>query len=258
MSSLHIDAPRVIDNLVGALADEFSATGFTQGVIGLSGGADSALSAALAARALGPENVLAILMPYRTSSEASVTDALAVVEATGIRQVRQEITPQIDAYFANHEDADAIRRGNKMARERMSILFDHAKRENALVIGTSNRSEILLGYATMFGDNACSTNPIGSLYKTQVWALGRAIGLPDSVIDKAPSADLWAGQTDEEELGFSYASVDPLLVAMFDEGLSREDLIGRGFDADMVDRVRSLHNGTAFKRRLPRLLDWRD
>lgn len=254
MSALDIDATRVIDTLIGSLADAFSSAGFTTGVVGLSGGADSALSAALAARALGPESVLAILMPYRSSSEASVTDAMAVVEVTGVRHVRQEITPQIDTYFADHEDADAMRRGNKMARERMSILFDHARRDGALVIGTSNRSEILLGYATMFGDNACSVNPIGSLYKTQVWALGREMGLPESVLTKAPSADLWAGQTDEDELGFSYESVDPLLVAMFDENLDRDALVSRGFDAAMVDRVTALHEATAFKRRLPTIL----
>jgi NAD+ synthase len=254
MGSLDIDAPATVDRLVKALADSFSSAGFENGVVGLSGGADSALSAALAARALGPENVLAILMPYAKSSEASVTDAMAVVEATGVRHVLQEITPQIDAYFANHEDADDMRRGNKMARERMSILFDYAKRENALVIGTSNRSEILLGYATMFGDNACSVNPIGSLYKTQVWALGRETGLPESVLTKAPSADLWAGQTDEDELGFSYETVDPLLVAMFDENLDRDALVARGFDAAMIDRVRALHEATAFKRRLPTIL----
>jgi NAD+ synthase len=255
VNPLEIDVQKTIDSLVAALRAEFEAAGFSRGVLGLSGGADSAVSAGLAARALGPSNVTAVLMPYRTSSEASVVDANAVVEVTGVNRVMSEITPQIDAYFARHEDATPLRRGNKMARERMSILFDQAARLGALVVGTSNRSEILLGYATTFGDNACSVNPIGSLYKTQVWAVGRELGLPDSVLRKPPSADLWEGQTDADELGFTYEAVDPLLVAMFDEGLARDALIERGFDAAMVDRARALHDATGYKRRLPVILD---
>ena len=254
MSSLSIYAPKTVRTLVTALRAEFAAAGFSHAVLGLSGGADSAVSAALAARALGTSSVTAILMPYRTSSAESITDANAVVEATGVNRLVCEITPQIDAYFAAHEDADAMRRGNKMARERMSILFDHAKLLSALVVGTSNRSEILLGYATIFGDSACSVNPIGSLYKSQVWAVASELDLPERVVAKAPSADLWEGQTDADELGFTYEAVDPLLVAMFDEKLDRDALLSRGFDAAMVDRVREFHDGTAFKRRLPKIL----
>ena len=254
MSSLDIDVPAVIDSLTTGLREEFAATGLTHGVLGLSGGADSAVSAGLAARALGPKNVTAILMPYRTSSAASIEDADAVVSTTGVNRLVEEITPQVDAYFEGHPGADPMRRGNKMARERMSILFDHAKRLDALVVGTSNRSEILLGYATVFGDNACSLNPIGALYKTQIWAVARGLDLPDAVITKAPSADLWEGQTDADELGFTYEAVDPLLVAMFDECLERDALLDRGFDPAMVDRVRSLNDKTAFKRRLPKIL----
>jgi len=254
LTALSIDVPKVVDSLVTALREAFSDAGFSHGVLGLSGGADSAVSAGLAARALGPANVTAILMPYRTSSAASLEDADAVVEVTGVNRLVREITPQIDAYFANHEDATPLRRGNKMARERMSILFDHAARLGALVVGTSNRSEILLGYATIFGDSACSLNPIGSLYKTQVWAVGHELGLPDAVLSKAPSADLWEGQTDADELGFTYEAVDPLLVAMFDEGRDRDALIERGFDAATVDRARTLHDATAYKRRPPVIL----
>jgi NAD+ synthase len=255
MASLEFDVEGTVGALVEALAATFEEAGFERGILGLSGGVDSAVSAALAARALGPANVTGILMPYRTSSEESLSDARAVVAATGVNSIVEEITPQIDAYFRAHEDADAMRRGNKMARERMSILFDHAKRLGALVVGTSNRSEILLGYATMYGDNACSVNPVGSLYKTQIFAVARFLGLPESVITKAPSADLWPGQTDADELGFSYETVDPLLVAMFDDGLDDDALTRAGFDPALADRVRTLHDATDFKRRLPRILE---
>ncbi len=237
--------------LVKFLADEVGKTGCEKVVVGLSGGVDSALSAALAARALGPTNVLGVLMPYKLSSEESLSDAKALAEATGIETLIVEISEQIDAYFAHFPEADVMRRGNKMARERMTILYDHSARQGGLVLGTSNKTELLLGYGTLHGDMASAINPIGDLYKTQVWALSRALEVPDSIIDKAPSADLTPGQTDEDDLGFSYAEVDRLLYAMVDQRYGRAELLQAGFAEDFIDQVARRVQRSQFKRRLP-------
>ena len=223
--------------LVKFLADEVGKTGCEKVVVGLSGGVDSALSAALAARALGPTNVFGVLMPYKLSSEESLSDAKALAEVTGIETLVVDISEQIDAYFAHFPEADVMRRGNKMARERMTILYDHSARQGGLVLGTSNKTELLLGYGTLHGDMASAINPIGDLYKTQVWALSRALGVPGSIIDKAPSADLTPGQTDEDDLGFSYAEVDRLLYAMVDQRYGRAELLQAGFAEDFIDQV---------------------
>lgn len=237
--------------LVQFIRNEVHRTGLTRGVLGLSGGLDSSLVAALAAEALGPEQVLAIAMPYRTSSPESLAHAQLMVEHTGIRFERVEITPMIDAYFAGEPEASSLRRGNKMARERMSILYDRSAAEGALVLGTSNKSEIFLGYGTAYGDLASAINPIGDLFKTQVRGLSRFLGLPAAIVDKPPSADLWAGQSDEQELGFSYEQVDPLLYLMLDERLEREALLALGWEAAFVDRVTEMIRRSQFKRRLP-------
>ena len=237
--------------LVQFIRSEVRRTGLERGVLGLSGGLDSSLVAALAAEALGPERVLGLAMPYRSSSPESLAHARLIAEQTGIRFETREITPMVDAYFAAEDDASSLRRGNKMARERMSILYDRSASEGALVLGTSNKSEIFLGYGTAFGDLASAVNPIGDLYKTQVRALSRFLGLPAAIVDKAPSADLWAGQSDEQELGFSYAEVDPLLYAMLDERLDRDALLARGWEAAFVDRVTEMIRRSQFKRRLP-------
>ena len=236
--------------LVQFIRSEVRRTGLERGVLGLSGGLDSSLVAALAAEALGPERVLGLAMPYRSSSPESLAHARLIAEQTGIRFETREITPMVDAYFAAEDDASSLRRGNKMARERMSILYDRSASEGALVLGTSNKSEIFLGYGTAFGDLASAVNPIGDLYKTQVRALSRFLGLPAAIVDKAPSADLWAGQSDEQELGFSYAEVDPLLYAMLDERLDRDALLARGWEAAFVDRVTEMIRRSQFKRRL--------
>ena len=237
--------------LVKFLADEVGKTGCEKVVVGLSGGVDSALSAALAARALGPTNVLGVLMPYKLSSEESLSDAKALAEVTGIETLVVDISEQIDAYFAHFPEADVMRRGNKMARERMTILYDHSARQGGLVLGTSNKTELLLGYGTLHGDMASAINPIGDLYKTQVWALSRALEVPDSIIDKAPSADLTPGQTDEDDLGFSYAEVDRLLYAMVDQRYGRAELLQAGFAEDFIDQVARRVQRSQFKRRLP-------
>jgi NAD+ synthase len=248
---LALDAPLAVAVLTSFIRDAVETSGTRGVVVGLSGGVDSALSAALAARALGPERVHAFLLPYRTSSPESEGDARVVAGHLAIPRRVIDISPMVDAYFDSAEpDAPAGRRGNKMARERMTILFDQAKKLDALVLGTSNKTEILLGYSTVFGDNASSLNPLGDLYKTQVWRLSRHLGLPAEVIDKAPSADLWPGQTDEGELGFSYETADAVLFLLFDRGLRPEEVVARGYDERVVSRIVSLERRFRFKRRL--------
>jgi len=237
--------------LVSFIRDEVEKVGLCDVVLGLSGGVDSSVSAALAARALGGEHVLGVMMPYRSSSEASLADAKAVAAVTEIQTQIVEITPQIDAYFERIGEASDLRRGNKMARERMTILYDLSAVRLGLVLGTSNKTELLLGYGTLFGDLASAINPIGDLYKTQIWGLGRHLGLPEAVLRKAPSADLWAGQTDEGELGFSYLEVDRLLYWMVDERCSRRELEEMGFAAEFIDHVHARVQASQFKRRLP-------
>ena len=220
-------------------------------VLGLSGGVDSALAAALAARAIGTDRVHAYYLPYRTSDPQSAVDAAAVAAKFGLALTTIDITPQVDAYFDRVDrDADRVRRGNKMARERMSILFDQSKKLGALVTGTSNKSEILLGYSTIFGDNASSLNPIGDLYKQQVWQLARALGVPEQVVAKRPSADLWPGQTSEGELGFEYAMADEVLYLMFDQGMTADEVVDRGYPETVVARIVKLERANRFKRRL--------
>lgn len=237
--------------LTGFVGSEVRKVGVSRAVLGLSGGIDSAVSAAVAVRALGASNVLGVFMPYSSSSPESEADARAVASALGIELLVVDITPQVDAYFARFPDASRLRRGNKMARERMTILYDHSAARSALVIGTSNKTELLLGYGTLYGDMASALNPIGDLYKTQIWGFATHLGLPASVIDKAPTADLWSGQTDEHELGFSYHEVDRLLYRMIDERCSNDELVAMGFDAAFVERVSRMVRSSQFKRRLP-------
>lgn len=237
--------------LVAFVRDEVRKVGLERVVVGLSGGVDSSLAAFLAAEALGAENVLGVRMPYRTSSQDSLDDAAAVAKALGIPSLTVDISPQVDPYFAQFPDADKRRRGNKMARERMTILYDQSARWQALVLGTSNKTELLLGYGTLHGDMASAVNPLGDLYKTQVWALAAAVGVPESVVRKHPSADLFQGQTDEADLGFGYREVDELLYWMVDERYSTAELEAAGFAPDFIRRVSDLVRNSQFKRRLP-------
>ena len=237
--------------LTGFIRNEVHKTGMTRAVVGLSGGVDSAVSAMLAAAALEPKNVLAILMPYKSSHPDSQTHAEMIVQISGIESMFVDITPQIDAYFERFPDADARRRGNKMARERMTILYDHSARWSGLVLGTSNKTELLLGYGTLHGDMASAINPLGDLYKTQVWALAEAIGVPQIIVEKEPSADLWVGQTDEGELGFTYREVDRLLYLMVDQRYTKPELMAAGFPERFVDDVAQRIMFSQFKRRLP-------
>ena len=190
-------------------------------------------------------------MPYSTSSRDSLDDAAVVIAALGIQSLTVDITAQVDPYFERFPEADKRRRGNKMARERMTILYDQSARWQALVLGTSNKTELLLGYGTLHGDMASAVNPIGDLYKTQVWALAEAVGVPDSVVRKQPSADLFQGQTDEDDLGFRYRQVDELLYLMVDERYSTEELEAAGFEPAFIRRVSDMVRNSQFKRRLP-------
>ena len=251
MNSLSVNTDLLREMLVGFVREEIHKVGLRRAVLGLSGGIDSALVACLAAEALGPENVHAVIMPYRTSNPESEAHARLVGERLGIDCRMIEITPMVDAYFALFPDATPLRRGNKMARERMTVLFDHSASLSALVLGTSNKTELLLGYGTLYGDMASALNPIGDIYKSQVWQLSEALGVPREIIEKKPSADLWAGQTDEQELGFSYREVDELLYHMVDLRMSRTHLIANGFAEAFIDKIYAMVQNSHFKRRLP-------
>lgn len=220
-------------------------------VVGLSGGIDSAVAAGLAVRALGVDKVLGVMMPYATSSASSVNDAVAVAATLGVKTEKIEITPMVDAFPADLADDELIRRGNVMARCRMIVLYDISARDGSLVLGTGNRTESLLGYTTLFGDNACAMNPLGHLYKTEIRLLARHLGLPEVVLTKAPSADLWDGQADEDELGYSYAEVDRLLVHMIDQGLGPKQLETLGFGPGLIAEVTARVRAMAFKRTAP-------
>ncbi|HEX5148058.1 MAG TPA: NAD+ synthase [Candidatus Limnocylindrales bacterium] len=235
--------------------------GFERTVVGLSGGIDSALVAYLVAEAIGAERLHAVLMPYRASSPASRADAETVVAALGCSSEVVEITAMVDGYFgtgsepgaAGREgpDASALRRGNFAARMRMAVLYDRSVTFGGLVVGTGNKTESLIGYTTLFGDSACAFNPIGDLYKSQVRQLAVAIGVPDAIVRKAPSADLWPGQTDEGEGEFSYPALDRLLFWRIDKRRSVDEMIALGFDAATVDRVDRMVAGAEFKRQVP-------
>jgi NAD+ synthase len=225
--------------------------GFERLVLGLSGGIDSGLVAYLSAEAIGAEQLLCVLMPYRTSSDASRADAEEVVRRLGCPSELVDISPMVDGYFADDLDATPLRRGNFMARQRMAVLYDRSVTWGGLVVGTGNKTESLIGYTTLFGDSACAFNPIGDLYKSQVRQIAQEIGVPEQIIRKAPSADLWPGQTDESEAGFTYPVLDRLLFWRIDKRRSIEELEALGFDRALVERVDRMVAGAEFKRQVP-------
>lgn len=247
--TINTDLARKI--LTGFIQTEIHRAGFTRAVVGVSGGVDSSLSCYLATEALGHENVIAVRMPYKSSTPDTMKHAQAIIEALGVESVTIPITEMVDSLFERFPDSDKIRRGNVMARARMIILYDQSEVNKGLVVGTGNKTEILLGYTTLYGDAACAINPLGDLYKTQVRQMARAMGVPDEIIQKPPSADLWVGQTDEGELGFTYEEVDQLLYLLVDQRYSPEDCITAGFKEEFVrtvlERMRRYH----FKRILP-------
>jgi len=248
---LKLNTELVKELLVRFIRDETQSAGFQKGVIGVSGGVDSAVSAYLTVEALGKENTLGVILPYKTGSPQSVKDAQLVIERLGIRSELVDISEMVDAYCERWKVTDRVRRGNVMARVRMIVLYDVSARDQALVVGTSNKTELMVGYGTLYGDTACAINPLGDLYKTQVWQLARALGVPQSIIEKTPTADLWEGQTDEGELGLMYARLDSLLYHVVDERRTEQELISLGFEQELVDKVKGLIQKSQFKRRLP-------
>ncbi|MCI0182030.1 MAG: NAD+ synthase [Acidibacillus sp.] len=249
--SLEHHVADVIPILVEFLRQEVEKSGFGRVVFGLSGGIDSAVVAYLAVAAFGRDRVHPIIMPYKTSSKSSVADAKEVLAALDLPLTMVDISPQIDTYFGLQEDATALRKGNKMARERMSIIYDQSAKLKALPLGTSNKTELLLGYGTQFGDLASALNPIGDLYKTQIRRLARLLSVPLSIIEKPPSADLWEDQTDESDFGFTYEEADVMLHMLIDERLSPEEVIERGFEASVVESIMRRIRQNQFKRRMP-------
>jgi len=262
---LRIDTDVARRVIAGFIRGQLRQAGFERAVLGLSGGIDSALVAFLVAEAIGAERLLCLLMPYRTSSPDSRADAEEVVARLGCTSRVVDISPIVDGYFGTAADgaavpgaggvealaASALRRGNFMARARMTVLYDASVAWGGLVVGTGNKTESLIGYTTLFGDSACAFNPIGDLYKTQVRQLSLAVGVPDAILRKAPSADLWPGQTDEAEAGFTYHELDRLLFWMIDRRRSTTELEALGFDPATVARIERMVAGSEFKRQVP-------
>jgi len=247
--TINTDVARTI--LVGFIRSEVRRVGFSRAVVGLSGGLDSALSCALAAEALGAENVLAVRMPYKSSSPDSLQHAQLLIEQLEVPSETIEITAMVDPLIQNDPEMSRMRKGNIMARARMIVLYDRSEDFKGLVIGTSNKTEILLGYTTLFGDSASALNPLGDLYKTHVRQLARAMGIPSEIIEKPPSADLWVGQTDEQELGFAYEEADRLLYLLVDQRYSPQEAIEAGFEEKLVRGVVERVRRNQFKRMQP-------
>jgi NAD+ synthase len=243
-------AKRMITDFI---ADEVAKAGMRRAVIGLSGGVDSALSAYLSAEALGAENVLAVRMPYRTSSEDSLSDAEKTIEELGLANMTVPITGMADPLINQFPDMSNLRKGNIMARLRMTVLYDQSAAWGGLVMGTSNKTELLLGYSTLYGDSGVAMQPIGDLYKAQVRELSRALGVAKSILDKPPSADLWAGQTDEGELGFTYNDVDQVLYLLVDERFTVQEVVDEGFERKFVEDVWRRVKANHYKRTMPNI-----
>jgi len=250
-----IEPATTADLIVAFISSQMEQTGFSRIVVGLSGGVDSATVAFLAARAVGADNLLAVRMPYRSSSPASETDALRVVQALGCHTQRVEITPMVDPLLGLMGDAQGdaaqVRRGNVMARQRMIVLYDKSVEFDALVAGTSNKTEALLGYTTQYGDAASAFAPIGDLYKSQLRAVAEHLGVPAEVVAKPPSADLWPGQTDEDELGRTYDDLDRTLFALVDRRWTVERCVAAGLDRDLVEWVAARVARMEYKRQMP-------
>jgi len=248
---LTINTDSVIKILVGFIHSEITRAGFSRAVVNLSGGLDSTVACYLAAQAMGAENVLALMLPYKTSSPDALEHAEMVIETLGVRSLTIPITGMVDGLIGQFPDMDRVRQGNVMARVRMIVLYDQTASFKGLAVGTGNKTEVLLGYTTQYGDAACAINPLGDLYKTQLRQLARALGVPRVIIEKPPSADLWLGQTDEGELGFTYAEVDRLLYLLVDQRYSPEECVQAGFAESFVREVMERVRRNHFKRLMP-------
>lgn len=248
---LSLDVEIATSFLTNFIRDELSKAGYGRLIVGVSGGLDSAVVTFLSAKAIGKQNVLGVILPYKDSDPGNIEDAEDVISRTGVNKYVVDITAQIDPYFEKFPEADKNRRGNKMARERMSVLYDLSAAEKALVVGTSNKTEILLGYGTIFGDLACAIDPLGDLYKTQVRLLAKHLSVPEKILAKPPSADFYAGQSDEGELGFTYQDVDRLLYLLVDERYTPDQCEKEGFDKKLVKKVIDMIIKNQFKRSAP-------
>ena len=252
---LKIDVASVTAQMERFVHQEIQEAGLENAVVALSGGIDSAVICAVSALAIGPDNVLAVMLPYKSSSESSRSDARLMIERLGVRSAEVEITSMVDSFASMQPGVGALRMGNVMARCRMIVAYDFSAEIGALVVGTSNRTESLLGYGTLFGDAAWAINPIGRLYKTQIRQIAAELDIPDSILTKPPSADLWVGQSDEEDLGISYEDVDKILYLLQDEERPPEELKEMGLDAGVVDGVVARVAQNAFKGRLARVAE---
>jgi NAD+ synthase len=250
-NDLSVDTEKTKQILTDFIRGKVTRAGFSRAVVGLSGGIDSSLSGYLAAEALGPENLMAVRMPYKTSSAGSLEHAQLVIDKLGVKSLTVPITDMVDPLFERFPTADHIRRGNAMARARMIVLYDQSQAFEGLVVGTGNKTEFLLGYTTLYGDAACAFNPLGDLYKTQVRQLARVMGVPEVIINKPPSADLWVDQTDEDELGFTYDEVDQLLYLLVDKSYTPDECIDAGYGESFVKAVINLIRRNSFKRMVP-------
>lgn len=248
---VELDCKLIENVLVRFIADSIRKNGFENGIVGVSGGIDSAVVLALTCKALGPDHAYALLMPYKTSSPESLEHGRNLCESLGVRYEIIGITPMIDAYFSCCPSENPLAIGNKCARERMSILYDHSLRKKALVVGTSNKSEILIGYCTLYGDSAAAFLPIGDLYKTQIFQFARYLGIHKEIINKKPSADLWQNQTDEGEIGLTYAELDEILYRMVDRRKSKMEMLAEGFSATTLDSVADKIIRSQYKRTMP-------
>ncbi|WP_141051139.1 NAD+ synthase [Aliarcobacter cryaerophilus] len=236
-------------NLMSFLKEEVLKTGLKKVTLGLSGGLDSAVVAVLC-KEVFDDNLNCVLMPSQYSSKSSVEDAIELCKKFGIKHEIVSIEPMLSAYLKNM-DENSLRIGNFSARLRMSVLYDISARENSLVVGTSNKSELLLGYGTIFGDLACAINPIGDIYKSDLFELAKYLGVNDSILKKAPSADFYEGQSDEADLGYSYSKIDSLLKKMIDENRSKDELLALGFEDEFIETIKKRVKINEFKRRLP-------
>lgn len=246
----------MVEALVQFIKTSFETAGFKRAIVALSGGVDSSTSAALAVRAIGKDNVYPLLLPYGNLNDQGVVDARLVIQTLGIPEGNVSlinIQPLVDPIIAFDSAMNNIRRGNIMARVRMILLYDMAKKRNALVVGTENKTEYLLGYFTRFGDEASDIEPLRNLYKTEVYALARNLNLPEKILTKAPAAGLWVGQTDEEEFGFTYKEADEILAMIVDKKQSIDEVTRKGYDRATVEKVVKRKKENNFKHHLPLL-----
>ena len=243
-----------IEKIREFIKQQLNKAGFTRVLVGLSGGIDSSVTATLCVKTIGKENVFGVMLPYRKSHPDSLEHAEQVAKQLGIKYEVVDISPMVDAYFENYAtDADILRKGNRIARERMCVLYDLSAKYKALVAGTGNRSEIMVGYCTQYGDNACAFEPIGHLYKTEVLELAEILNLPDSIIIKKPTADLWEDQTDEDEMGITYKELDEIIYQMLDQKMEYADLIA-AFSKEKIDKVKKMIQLSEFKRNTPSII----